>query len=199
MLIAQIIVILSEIVWLFPVLKQYRGRYGYYFLILATGDPLVSIFLKMHLLLPHAFHILVSIASLFAVAAASSRKIKWGLFLPLLALSLFAGATLTKVPARLITAGIQIIIFLYLICQMVVFAGKHRYVSFFHILILTYQASLIYKMINLVLVFQKGSLYFFSATAFEIVLGILFCIFTEEDNRFALQLKRIPVHRMRSL
>lgn len=191
MLVAIIITIISQIVWLFPVLKQYKGRYGYYFFVLAASDPVGSIFLKMHLLLPHAFHLFFSVAMLFAVqAAVSERKIKWELLLPSLIASLFLGASLPKVPDRLITVAIQAVIFFYLIRRTVIFAGEYRYVSFFQVILLTYQASLIFKLINLVLLFQKGSVFFFFTTAFEIILGILFCIFTEEDTRFALKLSK---------
>ncbi|MGE5351808.1 MAG: hypothetical protein ACM3S2_20170 [Ignavibacteriales bacterium] len=196
MLVAQIITTISPLVWLFPVLKQYKGQYGYYFFILAASDPVGTIFLKMHILLPHAFHLIFSVALIFAAqAAVSKREIKWELLLPSLVISLIVGASLPKAPDRLITAAIQIIIFIIILRQTVIFSGKYRYVSFFHILLLTYQASLIYKMINLVLLFQKGSVYFFFTTAFEIILGILFCVFTEKDKRFALNLSKYLSYR----
>ncbi|HEX2963625.1 MAG TPA: hypothetical protein VHO43_17645 [Ignavibacteriales bacterium] len=185
--IGYIIVDLAWFVWLLPPFRQYKGNFFYYFLIMGLSDP-VGMFLRyLHISYPYALYAFVSGVLLVSVIAINN-KIRWAVILPFLAGTLALGLFYRQRDIGLITAANFIILFFYVVRYVTVFASKYRYVSFFHILLLVYNASLIFKMINFVLDYQKGLLYFFFSSAFGIAVAILFCIFREEDKRFSVKL-----------
>ncbi|HEX2867909.1 MAG TPA: hypothetical protein VHO03_12745 [Ignavibacteriales bacterium] len=88
----------------------------------------------------------------------------------------------------LMTAAILIVLIYFFIRYMIIYVGKHGYVSVFHLLFLVYNFSLVFKLINLILELQKGILYYQFTSLFDVLLGILFCFFSEEDKLFSVKL-----------
>lgn len=194
MIIAWVIIYMSIIAWLFPAIKQYRGNYGYYFLILSATDPLSLAAVKLHLFNPHVTFLLSSTALIFAVGA-KDKRIKMRFLLPALFIAFIAGLSLPRLYSELIITAEHVVILFYIIRSSIIFAGSRRYLSFFHLLLIIYESSLILKMLYFTLDPQKGIAYFYFTSAFGVLLGILFSVFTEEDKRFAIKLKKQAAYR----
>lgn len=177
----------SRIVWSLPPFRQYKGKFFNYFLIMAMSDPVASFLIRLGYKNSFSVYAVVAAATLLSVIAVN-KNIR---FIPSSSFILFTLAAVVFMPlaeVKLLTVAILLVLIYFFIRHIVFFAVRYGYVSIFHILFLIYNASLVFKLVNNVLELQKGSLYFYSTTIFEIVLGILFCIFREDDKRFALSL-----------
>lgn len=184
-----IIVYLSHIIWSFPPFRQYKGKFFNYFLIIAMGDPIGTFLIRVGYKNNHPVYALIAAASLLFVLS----LIKNISLIPALSFILFtlaAGILMPFAEVNLMTAAILMVLIYYFIRYMIIFIGKHGRVSLFHFLFLLYNASLVFKLVNFTLEIQKGGLYFYSTTIFDIILGILFCIFREENKRFSLHLSK---------
>ncbi|MGE5350776.1 MAG: hypothetical protein ACM3P0_01750 [Acidobacteriota bacterium] len=178
---------LAQFVWLFPPFRQYKSNFFYYFLIMALSDPLGMLFRYFHISYPYALYPFTSGVLIIPVIALN-KKIRWSVTLPFLAGMLALGLSYRHRNIGLITAANFLVLFFYVIRYVTVFASKYRYISFFHILLLIYNASLVFKLINFVLDYQKGLIYFYFSSAFGIAVAVLFCIFREKDKRFSIKL-----------
>ncbi|HEX2963624.1 MAG TPA: hypothetical protein VHO43_17640, partial [Ignavibacteriales bacterium] len=135
------------------------------------------------------YFVLVLFAALISIISIN-KKIKWKLVIPVFVAVFTLGFSIPNWDIAYIICIILVLILYYSIRHIAIFAAKNRYVSFFHFLFLIYNASLLIKLINAMLDPFMGAIYFYSTTIFEIILGILFCFFREEDKRFALRLSK---------
>lgn len=179
-----VIVYLSRIVWSFPPFRQYKGKFFNYFFIFAIGDPIGVFLIRLGYKNTHPVNAAIAAAALLSVMALN-RNLSKTPSISFVLFTLVAGILMPLVEVKLMTAAILMLLVYYFIRYMVIFAGKYGRVSLFHILFLIYNVSLAFKLINIALELKKGQMYFYFTTGFEIILGILFCIFREGDKRFA--------------
>lgn len=180
---------ISSIVWSLPPFRQYKGKFFNYFLILAISDPLGVFLIKLGYRNNYSVYAVAAAATLLSVMALNKNISR----MPAMYFILFtmaAGVFMPLVEVKLLIAAILIVLIYYFIRYMIIFVGKHGRVNFFHVLFLVYNVSLTFKLINIALELQKGQLYFYFTTGFEIILGILFCIFREGEKQFAFKLSK---------
>lgn len=186
----QIIKYTSSVIWALPPFRQYKGNFFYYFLFVALSDPIV-VLLRSHLrMVPSNIYFVITFFAALVSIISINKKIKWQLVIPVLIAVLTLGLSIPNWDIAYIVCIILVLILYYSIRHTIVYSGKNRCVSLFHFLFLIYNASLLFKLVNAMMDPIKGATYYFSTTIFEIMLGILFCIFREEDKRFALKLSK---------
>lgn len=185
----SIIMSLSPIVWAFPPFRQYKGKFFNYFFIITIGDPAVAILINLGYRNSYSLYAVMAAALLLSVIALN-KNISRIPALSFVLFSLSAGIFMPLAELKLMTAAIFIILIYNFIRYMIVVAGKYGRVSLFHILFLIYNLSIVFKLVNVALELQKGHLYFLFTTVFDILLGVLFCIFREDDERFAWKLSK---------
>ncbi|HEX2867910.1 MAG TPA: hypothetical protein VHO03_12750 [Ignavibacteriales bacterium] len=184
-----VIVYLSHIIWSLPPFRQYKGKFFNYFFIFAIGDPIAAFLIRLGCKNTHPLNATIAAAALISVMALNKSLSKTSAISFVLVI-LAAGIIMPYEEVRLMTASIFMVLIYYFIRYMIFFTGKYGRVSLFHILFLIYNISLALKLINVALDLQKGRVFFYFTTAFEIILGILFCIFREDDKRFSFKLSR---------
>ncbi|MGE5432771.1 MAG: hypothetical protein ACM3QX_16935 [Syntrophomonadaceae bacterium] len=183
----------SRIVWSLPPFRQYKGNFFNYFLIMAMADPVGSFLVWLGYRNSFSVYTVTAAAALLSIIALN-KNIRW---IPALSFFLFTLAALIFMPlteVKLIAAAILSALIYYFIRHMIIYAGKYGRVCFFHIIFLIYNLSLVFKLLNVALEFQKGIPYFYATTIFDILLGILFCFFREDDRRFSLKLRKYFIY-----
>jgi hypothetical protein len=189
MTIPRLIVYLSTFVWIFPPLRQFRGRFFYYFLLLGLSDP---VSLAFHYLgfegssLPLFF--LFSVGLLLSLPQ-QQRFIKISYLIPVLILSICAIDFLQVSDLIILIGLIHIMIVFAIFKYIITYVYKNGRIQFFHLLLLTYEILMLLKFINLIFELNNGIINFNFISGFQILLGILFCFIREESPKLALKFR----------
>lgn len=178
----------SSVVWSLPPFRQNKGNFFYYFLFVAISDPMVLLLRGFRLVPSNVYFVLTVFGSLVSIISIDKR-IRWSLVLTILAATLALALSLRNWDIAYIILTLLVLILFYSIRYITIFAEKMRYISFFHFLFLLYNTSLLIKLVNAMLDPRRGAIFFYFTTVFDILLGMLFCIFREESKRFAIRLR----------
>lgn len=187
MSLSNILLQISVLIWLFPPLKQFRGRYFFYFLFLAVSDPIALLLVSFKLTnLP--LYVVLDLLSLISLWKPEllSKKISY-LIIPVMIVYYIAGIThYTFIFCFLILLHIIII---YLIIRIAVadIIEKNR-LKYFYFAILLYELTVILKFAFLLANIKTGLIFFYSTTAFETMLALFF-ILVNENTKLAFRIK----------
>lgn len=186
MIIAKIIIYISVFVWLFPPLRQFRGRFFYFFLVLALGDPIAIPLMYNNLIPASVLHLAISTTSFFSLPQ-MNRHLKRVYLIPVLAI-IFAFAVLLAKEDLILLIGIVHFFILYAILQHTInHLSSTGRIQFFHLLLIIYELSVLLKFINKIFTLNSGMAEFYFTTGFQIIIGILFCFIKEESPKFSLR------------
>lgn len=192
MIIAKFIVYLSIFIWLLPPLKQFGGRFFYFFLILALSDPVamavnhLTASLPLNIV-PVTTYALVSLALLVSLPQ-SNKYLKLSYVIPILAVSFIAIICLSLEDSVILIGVIHILILYVLIKYVINYTFINGRIQLFHLLLITYEISVLLKFINKIFHMHTGLIEFYFITGFQIILGIMFSLLKEENPRTALKM-----------
>lgn len=173
------------IVWIFPLIRQYKTDYFYFFIVLAIADPLMISFLfilKLTAQTTAPFFILLQIASL------RPKKLLW---LPFAVIILFAFIWFIKDSndALLLTGSVgHLIVFMMIISRLIDQLNKRQLLSGFLILLSIYELSNVLKILIMVTDILHGITQFYVATFFQFLFGLLFSFISVKSSRFDFKL-----------
>ncbi|MCU7491508.1 MAG: hypothetical protein ACM3UR_09010 [Bacteroidota bacterium] len=188
MIIAKLITYLSVIIWIFPPLRQFRGRFFYYFLILGLSDPVTMALGYFNLEWSIPLFILFS-AGLFLSLPQQNRYLRLLYLIPAFILYIAAISFLRASDLIILIGIIHLMIVFVLFKYTVSYVYKNGMIQVFHLLLLTYETSMMLKFINVIFEWNSGIVYFNFITGFQIILGILFCFIREDNPRLALKFR----------
>lgn len=189
MAIARLIIYLSTFVWIFPPLRQFRGRFFYYFLIIALTDPAAVALHYLRLGWSMPLFVLFS-AGLLLSLPQQKRYLKLPYLIPALILYI-ASVYFLQVSDLIILIGIIHIMIVYVLFKYTVnYVYRNGKVQLFHLLLLTYEISMLLKFINLIFELHAGIINYNFISGFQIILGILFCFIKEESPKLSFRFVR---------
>ncbi|MGE5496681.1 MAG: hypothetical protein ACM3Q2_01310 [Syntrophothermus sp.] len=188
MIIPKLIIYLSTFIWVFPPLKQFRGRFFYYFLILGIADPAA---MAMHYLkIDLALHLyVISSAGMLLCLPRTNKYLRPSYWIPIIILLFILVCILPVMDLMIIIGIIHILILFALLKYAVNYIFINGKVQLFHLLLITYETSIMLKFINTIFAWGTGKIEFFFITGFQILLGIMFCFIKEESPRLALKFR----------
>ncbi|MGE5431193.1 MAG: hypothetical protein ACM3QX_08970 [Syntrophomonadaceae bacterium] len=187
MTIPRLIIFLSTLVWIFPPLRQFRGRFFYYFLIIALSDPISITFHYLKLEWSTPLFVLFSAGLLFSLPQ-QNRYLRLPYLIPALILYI-AAIYFLPVSDQIILLGLIHITIVYILFKYIItYVYENGRIQLFHLLLLTYEISLLLKFINLIFELHAGIVNFNFITGFQIILGILFCFIKEESPKLSFRL-----------
>ena len=190
---AKLLIKISMIIFLLPPIRQYGGRFFFYFLILALNDPLAD-YLRYWSFPQLKIHIIFSIFLLISVIW-SKKFIKIVLFsIPFIALY-FYGMTFVNTSyievantLRIIMGFMHIFIFITVSKMAIVELREKMGINLFLVVFLFYEATLILKFIVYGFGMSKGLLFFFMTLGFEILLAIFFICFRDDNPKLLIKI-----------
>ena len=182
--ISKLLFFTSIIVWLLPPFKQFKGKYFLFFLILAFMDPINLLFFYIF---KSPFQSQISIFLNYGLLLSLIEKNllkKYWIWLLLITLVLFSptffhfrGNEIILIYI-LLQMGITLIVLKNLITNYVS-AGK---LSLFLLVFLLYQFTTITKLSNLLFGFADAFAFFILTTIVQIIFGLYFSVYTENDK-----------------
>lgn len=173
--------VLELIVWALPPLKQFKGGYFLFFLVIAVS-PFASV-LGFYLLklIPFTIYVISSFIMLVILQYNYSGKIK------LLIIALIFPVCFIIYSNKLNYDLISIIILhsliiIYIIYFLLKSLYKKSSLNLFYFILIIYESSVMLKMIAFLTNNQTGKLYFSITSIFELLMGIYFIFFNIENS-----------------
>lgn len=184
-----IIVIISITVWFFPLFKQYKTDYFYFFLILALSDIVKIISFYLLRINPQVFSL--TFAFLLTSSLLSNRKQKYFfVILSILTFIIFLNFSMNRSILILSLIVTHFIIALILVLSLIKYIQKVKAVNLFLILLITYEYIDIIKFVTGLLNNEQGGISFYLATFTQIFFGLLFSFITFTSKDFPLFVKK---------
>jgi hypothetical protein len=185
------ILYLSMLVWIIPPFRQFKEGYFFYFLILAVSDPLIGVLnyaFKVH---AHTIHITAGLLLIYSVQYyKQNRSFKFNhknFFFALV--TLFAVVNGNIVFIKTVLLLIHLMLFYYFLQLLLNNAKEEEEIKIYHIVLLFYEASIILKVLNLIIGTATGIVYFYITTAFGMLVAIFFIIYNLKNSP-AISLKK---------
>ncbi len=180
----------SIIIWLIPPIRQYKNRYFFFFLFLALADPIV-------LISNNVFHqdfitkIIYSSTSYLMIISLlkwqSVRKYSLLIVITLLVLILLNILITSSNFYFAIVASCFSIIILMLLKNFIVSYADQRKIDLFVLMLLFYLSTMILKVFNFLIGFADATAFFYITTIFQILFGLFFSIFRENNPKLTIQ------------
>ncbi|MCL5031000.1 MAG: hypothetical protein M1480_18490 [Bacteroidetes bacterium] len=181
MIIANIILITSMIVWALTTFRQYKTNFFHFFLIFALMDPIALVFRLLTPVYPiRIYGILIPIIIISLINF--RRTAKNYLILSIIVLinafvSLYAAPGLLMVQLTLLHS----IIFFIIMKISVTDVLKNKKLNLFYFVLALYEFSKIAKYIILLNELKTGIIYFNLTGLFEILIGVYFIFYNEKN------------------
>ena len=183
--IAILITILNDLIWIFPIFRNWRTKFSYYFLILGITDPIAMLFafvfhisiFKIYvvdslLLIPAIFNFRLSKKHNFAAMA---------VYFLILSVIIFIKIN-QDTNAFLLMMILHIIVFLiFLKLFLEDTKGKNSF-KLFYIILLLYEATLVLKFIIIMALTMDALALLFISTVFTCLIAVFFIIYNEENS-----------------
>lgn len=181
---------ISFVVWIFPPIRQLRGRFFVIFLVLALGDPIafsLGAVFKFNIgpIAPLILSFIFAFVVLYKVSDKKPAKINHILYLLCLLVPLFSTnfrIYYTSMVILHISVFYQVLIF---------FIKKNineKAVNLFYIVFLLYELLNIFKIGNLVIGIINAYEYHVLTSIFQVALGLYFSIFREDSSKNLIKL-----------
>jgi hypothetical protein len=172
---------LEIIVWTLPLLKQFKGGYFFYFLIMAI-TPISSVlgyyFLK---LIPFTIYVIMAYGLLLSLHYYKNKKIKKILYLFLIPITFITYYNNSQYDLVSIII-LHIFIILYIINFLLKYLYNTNSMNLYFFVFIIYESSIVLKMITFLTNIQTGKLYFYITSVFELVIGIYFIFYNIENS-----------------
>lgn len=176
---------LGVLVWIVAALRQFKGKYFFFFLFWVSADILT-------LIARLAFHsgtnfFYVPFSFLAYIGLLDFRYIKkyW-----VILVILFLVVCTISLKYNLITICVIIIHFIILLeflKEFIIPFIRNNVISIFILVLIFYEITLVAKYLNYLTGFTNGYYYFIITTFFEIAFGIFFIIFKADNKRLIFQ------------
>ena len=184
----QTILDISVVFWVLPPFRQFKGRFFYYFLILALSDP-ITIFCVEILKVPlYSIH---SLAGLFLISSllffTGKFENKYILSIPILVGFIFGIFYLKNLLILVIIT--HLIVFLMFVKVAILPIYREGIINIFHFALLFYELSIVLNLSVFIGQSDMRILIYYMTLFFQILLAIFFTIFTENSNSLIIHLK----------
>ncbi|MEW6652006.1 MAG: hypothetical protein AB1394_00905 [Bacteroidota bacterium] len=184
----KILIFTSAIIWLFPPIRHYKQKYFWFFLVLALTDPFTIVVGRgLGLAFPQLY---VLFNGLFFFSLVDYRKItfyKLIFFLVFILSGVFSFVNYWAFSYQYIVLTFSLILFIITksSVQFVINTGS---INIFHIVLVFYLLSNILKFWNLNAQFDTGYALFFVTSSFQILVGIFFSLYKEDDSKLIIKI-----------
>jgi hypothetical protein len=176
---------LELIVWAMPPLKQFKGGYFLFFLVIAVS-PFASV-LGFYLvkLIPFTIYVISSFIMLVVLQYNHSGKIKFLIITLIFPVSfiIYSNEWNYDLISIIILHSSIIIYIIYFLLKSLY---EKNSLNLYYFILIIYEASVMLKMITFLTNIQTGKPYFYITSIFELLIGIYFIFFNIENS---LQLK----------
>lgn len=170
------------IIWLLPPLKQYKGKYFNFFLILAIEDPITIFLIHSFKIYPTQVYSIMYFILFLSLIRLNKIKRFWYLFLIMISFIFITNFYLNykEIIFFIIISGLLIVfIFLKLLAENY---NKNNRLNSGYLVLILYNISILLKFYLAFGSTKNFVAFFYFTTAFEILVAIFFTIYKVEES-----------------
>jgi hypothetical protein len=168
-------------IWTLPLIKQYKGGYFMYFLIIALTPFLAIAGYYYFRMLPFTFFVISSAAIIIPLQYYKNKRIWLGIVLMVLLVPLAIYLNDYKY-SLFINIILRCLILGYFIFFMLKFMYLKKSANFYFIILIIYEVSLILKMAAGIISFPSGATYYYLTSVFEFLICVYFIFYNIENS-----------------
>jgi hypothetical protein len=185
------ILIYSFIFWIYPVVRQRKSTLSYFFVVIALSDPIALI--GRSVIDAQFTYVTTIILWLSANYIFLKNKLNFRWFVLFIVLSSLITISiflfLNTIFLQVILALVLVQILLLLLKRFAENCIKINSINGFYVILIFYTLTLLLKILILIFGVKDASSYFYSTTIFQILFGLFFSIFREDDTRLLVKLE----------
>ena len=185
----DIILFSSIFFWIFPAIRQIKGNYALYFVILALSDPIIFPSYKFLHIIPVYTALPLSLLTVFAIKKNDLTKNGNIKLLIVLAVVALIGLIFFSSELKFAITLAHLYIILVLLDRTLTAINEKSTINLFHLMLILYESTIVLKYIATMTEFNKGMVYFYLTSAFEALIAIFFTIFKEDSPKIAFPIK----------
>ena len=177
----------SIIAWLFPPFRQYKGRFFYYFYILAIADPIAYMFIYHWEINANLFLFSLSLLQFYTVFPNKSQLKNPYIITSALVLIIILGFLGTEIQyIGFLLVHISILV-LFLKRTIVIIFEKYE-INFFYIVLVFYELTLSTRCIGILLEIHSDYVFHYLVMIVQIFVAIFFTLYREDKPRIVYKL-----------
>ena len=180
----EILYYIALIVWIIPAFRNYKTNLFVFFLLLAVHDPL-SILFKL-LINPHLdliYSVVITFLIILSLIRVKRKQILLICSISAIILCYLAFIFLSVHTKMLILMMQLVFVFLIILKKFAEYSIVNRAYNIFYIIVIFYLLTLILKFLTVFIGSDYAIEYFIITTVFQILFGLFFSIFREDDPR----------------
>jgi len=185
---SNIVIIVSLIIWLFPVFRQYKGNLFYYFFILALEDPIVYMTFLFTKIPATLIHSVAGILLYYAVDKDWKNILK-NRIMNLILIGGFLVALFTLPNELFLILILHLLILSKFIKYTIIRLFNYSEINSFYFVLIFYELTIIINLIVLLSGTNVGYLLHYITAVFQMLVAIFFTIFKENSQSLKISLK----------
>ena len=186
----KIIVYISTFFWLLPPFRQFKGRYFYYFLILALADPINILSISIIGVPNYSVHSIMGLLLFYSIGTGENEK-KYMLANMIFMLAFFLFLFLLDNLLYLILTLHLLILYRFLRLSLLNTFSKYE-LNIFLLMLVFYEISVVVKTIVFISGTNLGVIFFYLTLSFQILVAIFYTIFREDSSPLMLKFRTAP-------
>ena len=182
--------ILSLVIWTIIPFRQWKQNYFKYFTILAMVDIVTNVLRKFFNSNTNSVYTIISLLLVYSLVGNKFIKKYKYILTTCLGLTIYLSIyTLNNINNLVLFSILHFIIIAILLKYFITKIVRTNILNIFTLILLLYEISVVTKIVNLITGFADAYTYFYLTTAFEILIGIFFIIFKEDDPRIVFKIR----------
>lgn len=180
---------ISNLVWIFPVIRQYKNQYFYFFLFLSVFDILTAIFRNIFGISSNITYVVQVLFLVFALQEVNKLKkylvykIAFALLIIVITLSIN-----NRFFEIYVIGFFQFIIFYYILLHFFRNNIQKQTLTLFYVVLVLFQVLNVFKFINIVALNYTGYFYSTITTVFQILTGLFFSFVRPDTPKLSFNL-----------
>lgn len=179
------VALINQLIWIFPIFRNWNHQFSYYFLILALIEPIGDIFILTLHYPANSVYIISSFLLLYSIfkfrLLKKNKFLGFGSILIVVGLVSYFNTGQSSISYFLMML-IHIVIFLIILKMFVVDLRNKNSINVFYLVLVLYESILVLKFL-LVISFSISSLvFFYISTAFTCLVAVFFILYNEENS-----------------
>jgi hypothetical protein len=184
---ANFVIYISSFAWIFPIFRQYKTRFFYFFLILGLSDP-INLLCVLELNVKSGLVHSIASLLLFYSINHSEKKTRFS-YTDMLVVILFLSTTVFLAELYFITIGIHILILARFIQLFTIILHQKTEINIFCAGLVFYEITVVIKLAIYLSGTYSGVLFSYITLAFQLLIAIFFTIYREDNPHLRVKLK----------
>ncbi len=188
MTIVNIIIYISIFIWILPAIRQFKGKYSFYFIILALSDPL-NFFAVMYVgLPPNILHSFATLGLFYSIDFSKDDMRKHWIF-HLIILVLFIFLLYSMLNLILVICFFHGLIFYKFFKILIKSSYETEKLNIYHLFLVFYELSIVINLFVLISNSTQSLILYYSTLSFDFLVAIFFTLFKEDSATLLIPLK----------